>query len=132
MDDAMVAPPSRKSFLVRPEMVWVQREHFMGWACSECAWEFNPSRIPAGNTLAEIKQQYERERDKEFASHVCAEHRKCSEGASRDEQRKPTSHDRKSGIGLVLAGPAPNPNSRNLRPRLPSAAPERAGSLRLE
>jgi hypothetical protein len=48
----------------------------MGWACSECAWQFNPSGKPAGNTLGEIKQNYERERDKEFESHVCAEHPK--------------------------------------------------------
>jgi hypothetical protein len=46
----------------------------MGWACSRCAWEFNPSGIPAGNTIGEMKLQYERERDKEFESHVCAEH----------------------------------------------------------
>jgi len=44
----------------------------MGWACSECGWEFNPSGIPAGNTLAEIKLKYERNRDMEFESHVCA------------------------------------------------------------
>ena len=72
----MVALPSRKPFTTHPEMVWVQRKRFTGWACSECAWEFNPSDIPAGNTLAEIKQNYERERDKEFESHVCAEHPK--------------------------------------------------------
>jgi hypothetical protein len=70
----MVAPPSRKPFATHPEMVWVERGRFTGWACSQCAWEFTPSVIPAGNTLAEIKQRYERERDKEFASHVCAKY----------------------------------------------------------
>jgi hypothetical protein len=45
----------------------------MGWACSQCAWKFNPSGIPAANTLDEMKQNYERKRDKEFALHVCAE-----------------------------------------------------------
>jgi hypothetical protein len=70
----MVALPSRKSFATPPEMVWVQRERFMGWACSQCAWKFNPSGIPAGKTLSEIKQKYERERDKEFESHVCAKY----------------------------------------------------------
>ena len=73
----MVALPSRKSFATPPEKVWVERGRFMGWACSGCGWEFNHSRIPAGNTLAEIKLNYERERDKEFESHVCAEHPKC-------------------------------------------------------
>jgi hypothetical protein len=48
----------------------------MGWACSECAWKFNPSDIPAGKTLAEIKLNFERERDKEFESHVCASYPK--------------------------------------------------------
>ena len=43
----------------------------MGWACSEYAWEFIPSSFPAGNTIAEMKDRYERQRDKEFDSHVC-------------------------------------------------------------
>ena len=69
----MVAIPSLKSFATPREMVWVQRERFMGWACSECAWEFIPSGFPAGNTIAEMKDRYERQRDKEFDSHVCRE-----------------------------------------------------------
>jgi hypothetical protein len=72
----MVALPSRKSFAKHPELVRVQTKDFMGWACSACAWQFNPSGIPAGKTLAEIKLNFERERDKEFESHVCAEHPK--------------------------------------------------------
>ena len=59
---------------MRREMVWVENERFRGWACSECAWEFNPSGVPAGNSIDEMKQNYERERDREFASHRCAEH----------------------------------------------------------
>ena len=122
----MVAPPSRKPFPARPEMVWVQRERFTGWACAGCAWEFHLSDIPAANTLAEIKQQYERQRDKEFASHLCAQHPQCAESASRDEPRKPTqrprpSDDRKSGIELVSAGPGPKRNPRK-RPDRPQAA----------
>ena len=70
----MGAAYSRKGFAIHPEMVWVKRENFVGWACSQCAWEFTPSKIPIGNTIAEIKQSYERERDKEFASHVFAGH----------------------------------------------------------
>ena len=70
----MVALPSRERLATHPEMVWVQRERFTGWACSQCAWEFNPSGIPSGNTLAEIKQKYEQERDKQFNSHVCAKY----------------------------------------------------------
>ena len=70
----MGAAYSRKSSAMHQEMVWVERGSFVGWACSQCAWEFTPSKIPTGNTIAEIKQNYERERDKEFASHVCAKH----------------------------------------------------------
>jgi hypothetical protein len=61
----------------RRQLVWVKGQNVEGWACSHCAWEFNPSGIPPGKTLAEIKQKYELERDKEFESHVCAEHPKC-------------------------------------------------------
>jgi hypothetical protein len=72
----MMAFPGRKPYSTHPELVWVQTKDFMGWACSECAWKFNPSDIPAGNTLAEIKLNFERERDKKFGSHVCADHPK--------------------------------------------------------
>src|SRR4029077_13193623 len=101
----MVARPSPKRVKTCLEMVWVERGRFIGWACPECAWEFNPSDIPTGNTLAEIKQQYEELRDKEFQSHVCAEYPKSSESLSCDEQRKPTQrprsfHDRKWSASL--------------------------------
>ena len=59
---------------MRRDMVWVEKERFRGWACSECAWAFNPSGVPTGNTIAEMKQNYERQRDVEFGSHVCAQH----------------------------------------------------------
>jgi hypothetical protein len=58
---------------VRREMVWAEKERFRGWVCSECRWEFNPSGMPAGNSIHEMKQNYERERDREFAAHLCAE-----------------------------------------------------------
>jgi hypothetical protein len=35
---------------------------------------FNPSGTPSGKSLDEMKQNYEQQRDKAFASHVCAEH----------------------------------------------------------
>jgi hypothetical protein len=56
------------------ELVWVEREHFHGWACSVCAWEFRPSGLPPGATLNEMKQNYERHRDDEFKKHLCARH----------------------------------------------------------
>jgi rubredoxin len=57
---------------MRREIVWVAKGDFQGWACSQCGWAFNPSDAPTGSTLDEMKQNYERERDKEFVSHVCA------------------------------------------------------------
>jgi hypothetical protein len=35
---------------------------------------FNPAGAPAGESLDEMKQKYEAQRDKEFAAHVCAEY----------------------------------------------------------
>jgi hypothetical protein len=55
-------------------MIWVRTAQFEGWACSECAWIFNPSGPPVGDSLDEMKQDFERERDKGLASHVCAQH----------------------------------------------------------
>jgi hypothetical protein len=58
----------------RRKLIWVERPNFHGWACSECAWEFNSARPPIGESLEEMQRHYEQRRDKEFASHVCAEH----------------------------------------------------------
>jgi hypothetical protein len=41
-----------------------------------CAWEFIPAVWPAGDSIIEMKQNYERLRDKEFGAHVCAKHPK--------------------------------------------------------
>jgi hypothetical protein len=70
----MVAPDSRKAPEMRREIIWVEKEDFQGWACSQCAWKFKPSGVPTGNTIGEMKQNYERQRDGEFASHLCREH----------------------------------------------------------
>jgi hypothetical protein len=59
---------------MRRKLVWVEKQNFQGWACFECAWVFNPSGTPTGKSLDEMKQDYEQQRDKEFTSHVCAEH----------------------------------------------------------
>jgi hypothetical protein len=60
----------------RRELVWVEKRNFQGWACSECAWAFNPSGQLIGKSLEEMKTHYQEQRDKEFKSHVCAEHPK--------------------------------------------------------
>jgi hypothetical protein len=61
---------------MRRKLVWIDRKSFQGYGCSECAWMFKPSGMPAGKSLDEMKQNYERQRDKHFADHVCTEHYK--------------------------------------------------------
>jgi hypothetical protein len=55
-------------------MVWVEKTDFLGWGCSECAWKFKPSGVLPGNTIAEMKEHYEQQRDDEFLSHRCADY----------------------------------------------------------
>jgi hypothetical protein len=63
---------------LRRKLVWVERPNFQGWACSECAWVFSPPWPLVGNSIEEMKAKFGEERDKEFASHVCAEHPRSS------------------------------------------------------
>jgi len=55
------------------KLVWIERQNLQGFGCSECNWVFNPSGALVGESLDEMKQKYEAQRDKEFAAHVCAE-----------------------------------------------------------
>jgi hypothetical protein len=59
---------------MRRILVWIDEQRFQGWGCSECEWVFNPSGPPTGKSLDEMKQNYEHQRDKEFADHVCDKH----------------------------------------------------------
>jgi serine/threonine protein kinase len=59
-------------------------ESFRGWGCSECAWVFSPSGPPTGKWLDEMKENYERQRDKDFAAHVCAEHARAENTKGRE------------------------------------------------
>jgi hypothetical protein len=59
---------------MRRKLVWVEKGNFLGWACTECAWTFNPIGPLVGESIDEMKMNYQQQRDKEFASHVCAEH----------------------------------------------------------
>ena len=71
------------------EMSW--HDPLGSWACSECGWVFRPVGPPVGVSLDEMKQNFESQRDKEFASHVCAQHPKAgteTPGAS-SAKRKP-------------------------------------------
>ena len=65
--------PQSEEGLMR-QMVWIKTPRTEAWACSECAWTFSPSGPPDGSSLEEMKQNYERQRNKEYASHVCADH----------------------------------------------------------
>jgi hypothetical protein len=56
------------------KMIWVRSAQMQGWVCSECAWAFNDSGPPRGESLDEMARSFERKRDQEFAAHVCARH----------------------------------------------------------
>ena len=63
---------------IRRKLVWAERPSFQGWACTECAWMFDPVGPVVGQSIEEMKTHYEEQRDKEFASHVCAAHPRAS------------------------------------------------------
>jgi hypothetical protein len=67
----------------RRTLIWIEGTRFQGSGCSECAWVFRPSGPPAGDSLAEMMETYERRRDKEFAAHVCAEHPRSKNATSK-------------------------------------------------
>jgi len=56
------------------KLVWIENQNLQGFGCSECGWVFNPFGALVGESLDEMKQKYEAQRDKEFAAHVCAKH----------------------------------------------------------
>ena len=56
------------------QLKWIEEGPFNGWGCSECAWVFNHSDPPTGKSLGEMIQNFDEQRDNEFASHVCTEH----------------------------------------------------------
>jgi len=56
------------------KLLWLESQNFQGWACSDCAWVFKPKGPLVGETIAEMTMHYEDQRDREFSSHVCAEH----------------------------------------------------------
>jgi hypothetical protein len=57
---------------MRRKLVWIEEQRFQGWGCSECAWVSTPLGAPIGKSLDEMMQNYEQQRDKYFAAHVCA------------------------------------------------------------
>jgi len=63
-------------------LVWIEEPGFGGFGCSECNWRFDPFNAPAGISFEEMKYRFGLQRDKEFASHVCADHPKRSGNGS--------------------------------------------------
>ena len=55
---------------------WIEQQHFWGFGCSACGWRFEPSGAPTGISFDEMMRNFELQRDKEFTSHVCADHSK--------------------------------------------------------
>jgi hypothetical protein len=53
---------------------WIESQTFHGFGCSKCNWKFSPSGPLTGDSLDEMKEKYEAQRDKEFAVHVCVKH----------------------------------------------------------
>jgi hypothetical protein len=58
------------------ELIWIDQERFRGFGCSACGWRFQPSTAAASTSFDEMMRNVELQRDKEFASHVCADHSK--------------------------------------------------------
>jgi hypothetical protein len=65
----------------RRKLVWAEGQNFQGWACTGCAWTFNPSGPPVGKSIDEMKVHYEQQRDNEFRFHVCADHPRPTKNA---------------------------------------------------
>jgi hypothetical protein len=56
------------------KLVWIDKQNLQGFGCSECNWMFKPAGALVLESLDEMKQKYEAQRDKEFAAHVCVKH----------------------------------------------------------
>jgi hypothetical protein len=59
------------------KMIWIRTARIETWGCSQCVWTFNPSDPLRGSSLEEMKENYLSQRQREFASHICAEHPKA-------------------------------------------------------
>ena len=64
---------------MRRKLVWTESPSFKGWACTECAWVFNPSWPLVGKSIDEMKTNFGQQLDQEFESHGCAEHPRAAE-----------------------------------------------------
>jgi hypothetical protein len=60
------------------QLVWIEHQNFQGFGCSHCSWLFQPSGVLVGESLERMKREYEAQRDKEFAAHICQQHPKST------------------------------------------------------
>jgi hypothetical protein len=58
------------------KLVWIEQERFRGFGCSECGWRFAASAVATGSSFDEMMRNFELQREKEFASHVCTDYTK--------------------------------------------------------
>jgi hypothetical protein len=85
---------------------WISETYFYGPACSRCAWLFRPTGPPTGISLQQMKEDYTRRCNGEFAAHVCAEHPRAAKtnvssnqsSRSRDTEGRPAHTKLQSGI----------------------------------
>jgi hypothetical protein len=87
-------------------LTWIREAHFHGPACSRCAWLFRPSGPPTGISLEQMKENYVRRCNEEFAAHDCAEYPRASKmnvsvnlsSRSRDTEGRSARRKLQSGI----------------------------------
>jgi hypothetical protein len=58
------------------ELIWIEEERFRGFGCSQCGWRFKGSSVALSASFDEMMRNFELQRDREFKSHVCADHSK--------------------------------------------------------
>ena len=56
------------------KLVGTENQNFQGFGCSACNWVFKSSGEFVRESLNEMKQKYEAQRDQEFAAQVCVKH----------------------------------------------------------
>jgi hypothetical protein len=55
------------------KLVWVEEHGVAGWGCSECAWVFNLPDQLTGESVDEMRRNFQMQLSEEFASHTCAQ-----------------------------------------------------------
>lgn len=68
------------------KLVWIERQRFRGWGCSECAWIFNPPSALGGKSFDDVMRNFELQRDQGFALHICADHPRAKSTGSKDAE----------------------------------------------